>query len=123
MQRECVFESLLETSSGARIDTHQFVLDLLKGAFRLRICEQVVGVLPAIAEFQILGEEDESEITHARSDWGDSHLVLGVMYARAGLLEEAEKELRALRQQNPTSEEVAGLLASVGRLREGSTLP
>jgi hypothetical protein len=67
------------------------------------------------AEFLILGEAGEAEISRVRRDWGDSHLVLGVLYARAGLLQEAEQELRALRQQNPGSGAVAGLLASVER--------
>ena len=75
------------------------------------------------APFQILGEDAESEISHARSDWGDSHLVLGVLYARAGLLKEAEIEFRALRQQNPNSDEVGGLLASVEQLREDAPCP
>lgn len=83
--------------------------------------EFLVPVPPAPeARFRILATADEAEIARARSEWGDSHLVLGLLYARAGLLQEAEQELQALRQQNPQSEEVAGLLASVEQLRAGA---
>jgi anti-sigma factor RsiW len=75
----------------------------------------------AEARFRILGEAEAAEIGLARSDWSDSHLVLGVLYARAGLLDEAERELGVLRQQNPASEDVASLQASVARLRVGAS--
>jgi hypothetical protein len=44
---------------------------------------------------------------------GNSHLVRGTMYARAGLLDEAEKELRALLAANPNSKIARELLQSV----------
>ena len=69
------------------------------------------------ARFRILGEAEEANLTRARMQSGDSHLVLGILYARAGMLKEAEQELQALRRQNPASAEVANLLASVERLR------
>jgi Putative zinc-finger len=72
------------------------------------------------ARFRILSEGDEAEITRARGAWSDSNLVLGIFYARKGLLDEAERELESLRQQNPGSEEVASLLSSVERLRGGA---
>jgi anti-sigma factor RsiW len=72
------------------------------------------------ARFRILSEGDEAEITRAKGAWSDSHLVLGILYARAGLLDDAERELGALREQNPQSEEVASLQASVERLRGGA---
>lgn len=71
------------------------------------------------ARFRVLGEGEEARFSRLRSAWGDSHLVLGVLYARAGLIDQAEQELRALRQQNRSSEEVASLLESVERLRRG----
>ncbi|HEV3332364.1 MAG TPA: zf-HC2 domain-containing protein [Bryobacteraceae bacterium] len=72
------------------------------------------------ARFRVLAEEDEAALARARSQSGDSHLVLGILYARAGLLDQAEQELVVLRAQNPASEEVAGLLASVQRLRRNT---
>lgn len=71
------------------------------------------------ARFQVLAETDEAEISQLRNRWGTSHLVLGIFYARAGLLDEAQRELRALRDQNPGSEGIASLLASVERLQVG----
>jgi predicted Zn-dependent protease len=38
---------------------------------------------------------------------------LGLLYAQAGLLDEAEQELRTLRQANPDSEAVRRWLAQV----------
>lgn len=72
------------------------------------------------ARFRVLGEQEEADISRVRSQSGDSHLVLGILYARAGLLDEAENELRALQDQNPTSEKIAALLSSIARLRGGA---
>ena len=80
--------------------------------------EFTVPVPPAPeARFRVLGEADEAGIARARSQSGGSHLVLGILYARAGLLDAALQEVQALRAQNPDSAEVAGLLASLEQLR------
>jgi hypothetical protein len=68
------------------------------------------------ARFRILSTADEADLVRVRGTSGDSHLVLGLQYARAGLLDEAGQELRTLRDQNPGSETVAALLESVERL-------
>jgi len=70
------------------------------------------------ARFKILPAADEVDLAAARAASGDSHLVLGILYAERGLLEQAEEELRQLRDQNPASSGVAALLASVERLRQ-----
>lgn len=69
------------------------------------------------ARFRVLSEDEETSLAQARSAAGDSHLVLGMLYARAGLLDQAGQEFRALRDQNPSSAQVASLLASVEALR------
>jgi hypothetical protein len=51
MQRERVLESFLQTSRGAGIDAHEFVLDLLKGSFRFRITGN--EILEALENLQI----------------------------------------------------------------------
>jgi hypothetical protein len=80
--------------------------------------EFTVPVPPAPeARFRILSAADEADLIRVRGIAGDSHLVLGLQYAKAGLLDEAIQELRTLRQQNPESETVAALLESVERLR------
>lgn len=71
------------------------------------------------ARFRVLGEQAEAEISQARGAADGSHLILGILYARAGLLDQAEQELSALRMQNPSSEDVASLLGSLERLRGG----
>jgi hypothetical protein len=70
------------------------------------------------ARFQVLDAAGEEKISAIRSEWGDSHLVLGVAYARAGLLDEAASELRELDEQNPGSPATAALRASIERLRD-----
>jgi len=72
------------------------------------------------ARFQVLGAPEESEIARLKQSWGDSHLVMGVLLARAGMLDEAEQELAKLQQQNPGSPEIAKLLAGVEALRSGA---
>jgi hypothetical protein len=42
-----------------------------------------------------------------------SHLALGVFYARAGMIDEAELEFEALRRENPDSPVIAALLRAV----------
>ena len=70
------------------------------------------------ARFQVLSQAGEADLAAAREAAGDSHLVLGVLYAQQGLLDEAAQELRQLRAQNPGSPAVAELLASVEALRK-----
>jgi hypothetical protein len=65
------------------------------------------------ARFRVLDNQQADEIARARRAYGSSHLVLGLLYARAGLLGEAERELRALQTANPTSDVVRRLLASI----------
>jgi putative zinc finger protein len=70
------------------------------------------------AKFRILDQTAAAEIARARRDYASSHLLLGLLYARAGLLAEAEQEFRALQKANPDSGAASKLLASVsGRRR------
>lgn len=72
------------------------------------------------AKFRILDQATTAEIARARRDYASSHLLLGLLYARAGLIAEAEAEFRALQKANPDSpgSEVAlKLLASVSGKR------
>jgi hypothetical protein len=56
------------------------------------------------AKFRILDQAKASEISRAKRSYGSSHLVLGMLYADAGLLREAEQEFRFLLKANPNSE-------------------
>lgn len=93
-------------------------------SWQLTVQQKVEFTLPAPpapeARFRILSDADEAELARARADWGDSHLVLGILYARAGLLDDAEREIQALRAENPESQQVAALETSLERLRAGN---
>jgi hypothetical protein len=69
------------------------------------------------AKFRILDQATADEIAHARRDYASSHLLLGLLYARTGLLAEAEQEFRALQKANPDSEIARKLLASMSGAR------
>ncbi|MBO0860722.1 MAG: zf-HC2 domain-containing protein [Chloracidobacterium sp.] len=71
------------------------------------------GLTAAQAKFRILDQSAADEIAHARRDYPSSHLLLGLLYARAGLLAEAEQEFRALQKANPDSSLARKLAASV----------
>lgn len=69
------------------------------------------------AKFRVLAQTKANEITQAQRSVGASHLTLGLLYAEAGLLDEAEAEFRALQQANPTSPIARRLLANVRALQ------
>jgi hypothetical protein len=69
------------------------------------------------ARFRVLSAEQAAALERIQAAAGGSHLGLGVLYAQAGLLDEAEREFRALQMANPTSSVARSLLQSVQRLR------
>jgi hypothetical protein len=69
------------------------------------------------AKFRILDQVAAAEIARARRDYASSHLLLGLLYARAGLLDEAEREFRSLQNANPDSDAPRKLAASVSAPR------
>src|SRR5262245_15416225 len=73
------------------------------------------------AKFRILDKAAAAEIARARRDYATSHLLLGLLYARAGLLTEAKLEFRALEKANPDSDAPRKLMASVSRPRRSKT--
>lgn len=66
------------------------------------------------ARFRVLEAGRARAIAAARRG-GESHLVLGVLYAEAGLLGDAEAELLALKDANPGSPLPQALLESLDR--------
>jgi hypothetical protein len=70
------------------------------------------------ARFLVIDQARANGIAQAEQQYSKSHLVLGVLFARAGLLDDAERELKALVRANPRSAVARKLLASVGSLRE-----
>ena len=69
------------------------------------------------AKFRILDRAKADELARARRAYPSSHLILGLLYAEAGLLKEAEQELRLLQRANPDSELARSLLRQVQTLR------
>lgn len=65
------------------------------------------------AKFKVLEGARAAEIQRARRANPDSHLALGVLYAQAGLLDDAEREFGALVRANPKSEVARKLLNDV----------
>ena len=72
------------------------------------------------AKFRILDQAKASELARAKRAYPSSHLVLGLLYAEAGLLSEAEQELRLLQKANPDSEIARTLFTQVQALRRRS---
>ncbi len=68
-------------------------------------------------KFRILDQVAAAEIERVRRDYASSHLLLGLLYARAGLLTEADHEFRILQEANPNSEVARKLLESVSAQR------
>jgi Putative zinc-finger len=64
------------------------------------------------ARFKVLSKATVDELSNVEKS-GSSHLVRGALYARAGLLDDAERELRALLATNPNSQIAKQLLQSV----------
>jgi len=69
-------------------------------------------------KFAILSSNDFNELNQLKKS--DSHLALGMFYARVGLLTEAEREFQKLIQLNPQSELPRKLLQSVRNLRKAN---
>ncbi len=69
------------------------------------------------AKFRVLDQAKANEIAKAKRSYGSSHLTLGLLYADAGLLREAEQELRLLRRANPDSDVARNLLRQIQSLQ------
>ena len=76
--------------------------------------EIISPVAPAPrAQFKIVEAEKLGEINRVKRAHPDSHLVLGILYARAGLLTDAEREFQLLANANPRSQVARRLLRRV----------
>lgn len=69
------------------------------------------------AKFRVLDQARANELTKARRAYPSAHLTLALLYADAGLLKDAEQELRAVQKANPDSELARKLLRQVQSLR------
>lgn len=65
------------------------------------------------AKFKVLEQAKWEEVRQARRQFAGSHLALGLVYAQAGLLTEAEREFQTLADANRTTPLARKLLQSV----------
>jgi tetratricopeptide (TPR) repeat protein len=65
------------------------------------------------ARFKVLEQARLNELNQAKRAQPNSHLLLGLLYAKAGLIDEAERELQTLARLNPNSELARKLWQSV----------
>jgi len=65
----------------------------------------------------VLDQAKANELARAKRAYGSSHLALGLLYADAGLLPEAEAEFKLLRRANPDSEIARTLLHQIQSMR------
>jgi DNA-dependent RNA polymerase auxiliary subunit epsilon len=65
------------------------------------------------AKFKVLDAAKANEIEQAKKRFGNSRLLLGILYANAGLLDEAAGEFQMLLKKNPKSEAARKLLRQV----------
>lgn len=74
---------------------------------------------PAAADvkFQVLDGAKASELARVTREHGNHHLLLGVLYTRVGLLEDAEREFTTLITANPKSHVAQRLLDSIRFIR------
>jgi hypothetical protein len=72
------------------------------------------------ARFEVLQQSEADQLEKAQREHPGSHLLLGILYAQAGALDDSERELTALLAANPHSDVAKNLLASVQQLRRKS---
>lgn len=73
------------------------------------------------AKFKIIDRATLRTLQQAERLYPRSHLVLGVLYAEAGMLDEAEQQLRSLVRNNPRAIAAQKLLQHVQALRASRT--
>ena len=67
------------------------------------------------AKFSILERNKLDQLNWGRNAYSGSHLMLGTIYASAGLIDQAEREFRAFGDENPESDIPSRMLESLKR--------
>jgi len=95
----------------ARGRTYTWVVDATAGGKTVR------APLPPAPEarFAVVSAEDAAALAQVRNFFPDGHLLLAALLARAGAITEARREVDALAADNPGSELVARLRASLAQ--------
>lgn len=71
------------------------------------------------AKFRLLTLAQAEELTQAKRNYAGQHLAMGLLYARMGLLKDAERELQALATANPNSTATENLIRELQSIRKG----
>ena len=81
--------------------------------------QEIISPAPPAPEarFKVLSAQAAEELNRSLASGRNSHLARGVIYTRAGLLDEAEREFEALARENPQSGTARKLLNDVRALR------
>src|SRR5262245_25770636 len=69
------------------------------------------------ARFKVLNASEAAELRRMREKYYNSHLLLGVLYARPGLLDDAEREFHALASANSKSVVAKNRLSNIEAVR------
>lgn len=69
------------------------------------------------ARFQVLDQLKVDEIAHFKQNHQESHVVLGILYGQAGLLEKGEYELEQVPKGDPDYQLAQNLLKSIKEIR------
>ena len=72
------------------------------------------------ARFKVLEATKAQELEFAAQKYAGMHLLLGSLYAEAGLLDDAEREFQALTNANPKSSIAVELLENLRAVRTGN---
>jgi len=75
------------------------------------------------ARFRVVDHDMAGELSKVEKLGGNSHLVRGILFAKAGLLNEAEHEIRALVAANPDSQRARQLLQSIRAVKSQYKAP
>ena len=75
------------------------------------------------ARFRVVDNAMAGELSKVEKLSGNYHLVRGILFAKAGLLNEAEQEIRALVAANPDSQRARQLLQSIRALKSQYKTP
>jgi anti-sigma factor RsiW len=82
--------------------------------------KEIISPLPPApeAKFKVLDKAMTDELKRAKQTYNNSHLMAGILYTQAGLLDDAEREFQALLDANPKSPIAQKLLRNVKAQRQ-----
>jgi len=72
----------------------------------------------AVVKFRVIDSDTRRKLDLARRESAGSHLLMGLHYRRAGLLDDARREFELLGKANPAESMPKRLLAQILQLRQ-----